>query len=102
MVDSMVNLQGNDINILEEALHTLDGSSVDMNICGCLSRLESIDKFGCWRDGEDNSILILSDENSENYWFLEVDDIKEWAVDSIIDGIDIVLNSGIEVEIYKN
>jgi hypothetical protein len=97
-----VDLEGNDIITLEEVLHTMDGESVDINICGSLGRLETIENFSCWRDGLEQQKLILSDENTEDYWFLDIKDIKEWSFNSIIDGVDIILNGGLEIELYKN
>jgi hypothetical protein len=74
---------------------------MDVNIIGCIGRLDTINNFDYWLDGADNNILVLEDSDTEEKWYIQTKNITEWSVD-VIDGVDIILDNGIEFEIYES
>jgi hypothetical protein len=89
----------NDITGLEAYLEEFQGYSVSIEQCGCVSQLKWWNVFQLWKEYEK---LIFSSEDEENYWFVDIKCIVSWAIDFINDAIDIILNNGMVLVIYKN
>jgi hypothetical protein len=95
----VIDLKGNDTATLEEVLNSLRCKRVDINTDGDLSRLDSIACFN-WFYSRNKRLLVLSDDVTENYWFIKTDRIREWSYD-IIDGVEFLLKDGTEIQLYE-
>jgi hypothetical protein len=89
------NIDGLEMYLEEEFL----GQSVSVDQVGCISHTHWLNAFQVWYE---YGKLVFSSEDEENYEFVDLKEVKTWAIDFLSEAVDIIMRNGMVVSVYKN